>query len=332
MSQQGLRQASVRTSTGTSLDYNGDWHALFDAAGIAAGDWNGRFLAWVNVKLGTSYADVPGAMAALAAANSATNFSSLGSFDAGLVPPVTEADIIALITNEGALYNISNLSSLFFDRGGAAATTPAVVDGLVGTIKDLGPNARHKVASADTARGTLRFVDGIYYVEMDGIDDEYHTVDLTASQPRPFYFAAAYNRPTGFVSTLCDVELRTAGSTFYAGLRASPNTPTCRNRAGSVAGSTNAPVNSFPDGTWGVADAVATYTQQKIAVNGATYTTAAIALLGTETLTGHLNTASGETGTATNVPLKYAASLHLDYEPDASQREQIITFLTSLFF
>lgn len=51
MSNQGLRQQSVRTSTGTAFTYEGDWHALFDAAAIPAGDYNGRLLAWLNTKL-----------------------------------------------------------------------------------------------------------------------------------------------------------------------------------------------------------------------------------------------------------------------------------------
>ncbi len=36
MSQQAARQASVRAVTGTALTYEGDWHALFDAASVPA--------------------------------------------------------------------------------------------------------------------------------------------------------------------------------------------------------------------------------------------------------------------------------------------------------
>lgn len=82
MTQQGDRQASVRTVTGTSGTYDGDWSALFDAAGIAAGDFNGRLLAWINLKLATSYINVNDALQALATANAAFNFSSMGTFDA----------------------------------------------------------------------------------------------------------------------------------------------------------------------------------------------------------------------------------------------------------
>lgn len=87
MSQQGLRQASVRAVTGKAFDYNGDWHALFDLAGIAAGDFNGRMLAWINRRLSANYTSVNDAMAALATANGATNFSSIGTFNATLLGP-----------------------------------------------------------------------------------------------------------------------------------------------------------------------------------------------------------------------------------------------------
>jgi hypothetical protein len=83
MSQQGLRQASIRAVTGTSETYNGDWHALFDLAGIPAGEFNGRMLSWVNGKLGTSHTSLSSALQALAVANGAYNFSSMGTFDAG---------------------------------------------------------------------------------------------------------------------------------------------------------------------------------------------------------------------------------------------------------
>lgn len=44
----GDAQAAVRGVTGTAYDFNGDWHALFDSASIADGEFNGRFLAWTN--------------------------------------------------------------------------------------------------------------------------------------------------------------------------------------------------------------------------------------------------------------------------------------------
>lgn len=68
MDNQALRQQAVRNITGKALDYNGDWSALFDANSIPKYDWNGRLLGWINSRLGTSNADIPGAMTAYAAA------------------------------------------------------------------------------------------------------------------------------------------------------------------------------------------------------------------------------------------------------------------------
>lgn len=80
---QGARQASVRAVTGSAESYEGDWHRLFDLAGIAANDgFNGRLLRWINLKLSASYTNLPEAQQALATATGAYNFSSLGTFDA----------------------------------------------------------------------------------------------------------------------------------------------------------------------------------------------------------------------------------------------------------
>lgn len=82
MSQQGLRQASVRAVTGTALTYEGDWHALFDKAGIAAGDFDGRLLRWINGRLSASHTELNGAMQAFAASQGAPGWSAMGTFSA----------------------------------------------------------------------------------------------------------------------------------------------------------------------------------------------------------------------------------------------------------
>jgi hypothetical protein len=82
MSQQGLRQASVRAVTGTENSYEGDWHALFDLASIPEGDFDGRLLRWINGKLTAAYVSLPEAQQALAEANGGCNFGSMGTFDA----------------------------------------------------------------------------------------------------------------------------------------------------------------------------------------------------------------------------------------------------------
>lgn len=84
MSQQGLRQASIRAVTGSTTNetYDGDWNKLFDRAGIAAGTTDERMLRWINAKLTKSFTNLPEAQQALATANGAWNFSSMGTFDA----------------------------------------------------------------------------------------------------------------------------------------------------------------------------------------------------------------------------------------------------------
>lgn len=82
-SNDGLRQASVRAAAGTALTYDGDWHALFDLAGIVPGPFNGRMLAWCNAQLGAAHPDLTGAMDAFALSQGAPNWSSMGTFTAG---------------------------------------------------------------------------------------------------------------------------------------------------------------------------------------------------------------------------------------------------------
>lgn len=71
----------------------------------------------------------------------------------------------------GLFYNTADLSSLFSDRS-LTPSTPASVDGVVGTRKDLSGNGKHQVAPSDDARPTLR-TDGAghYWLEYDNIND-----------------------------------------------------------------------------------------------------------------------------------------------------------------
>lgn len=88
MSNQGLRQQSVRDVTGTALTYEGDWHALFDLQGIASGTFNERLLLWINDQLGTAYTNLPGAMQAYAEDQGVYNWDSMGVFSASSVAPL----------------------------------------------------------------------------------------------------------------------------------------------------------------------------------------------------------------------------------------------------
>ena len=82
-SAQGLRQEIVRAVTGEAFTYNGDFLQLFDDLAVSAdGGFNGRLLAYINLLLAPDpeFTSVPEAMAALAAANDATNFSAMNDF------------------------------------------------------------------------------------------------------------------------------------------------------------------------------------------------------------------------------------------------------------
>ena len=80
MSNQGDRQASVRGSTSTVWDYNGDWHALFDSASIAAGTFDERMLAWCNAQMSSSHTNVGEAKQAYAESQGFANWDSMGTF------------------------------------------------------------------------------------------------------------------------------------------------------------------------------------------------------------------------------------------------------------
>ena len=83
MSNQGDRQATVRTATGTAGTYESDWHALFDLGSVTAGPFNDRLLAWLNAQMSSAFTELNGAMTAFAATNGAPNWSQMGVFTIG---------------------------------------------------------------------------------------------------------------------------------------------------------------------------------------------------------------------------------------------------------
>lgn len=72
--------AAIQFRTGTDYGYPGDMMALFDADGIPDGTINERLLAWINMKLGTSYDEINGAMAAYAARLNTIGFYNIPGF------------------------------------------------------------------------------------------------------------------------------------------------------------------------------------------------------------------------------------------------------------
>jgi hypothetical protein len=100
VSQQGLRQASFRAIHGESGDrpYNADamlaMKTELEAASITVPDtYNGRLLAWLQLRLDSTNPNLSGLMAGFAAANGADNWSALGSFDPmGVIQDGLEAE------------------------------------------------------------------------------------------------------------------------------------------------------------------------------------------------------------------------------------------------
>lgn len=77
MTNQSQLQQSIRDITGTSLNYEGDWHALFDADLIPEGAFNSRLLSWINSKLLTDYTNIESAKAAFAVNRDAENWGAV---------------------------------------------------------------------------------------------------------------------------------------------------------------------------------------------------------------------------------------------------------------
>jgi len=77
------RQIAVRASTGTTLDHLSDWHALFTSAGIAAGDWNSRFIQWANAQLSSAYTNINEAKAAYAISLGFARWQDINTFTPG---------------------------------------------------------------------------------------------------------------------------------------------------------------------------------------------------------------------------------------------------------
>lgn len=73
------QHAAIRDNTGTARSLNEDWHALWDAAGIAAGPFNARMLAWINQRLSASYSNISGAMSAYASDAGYDRWNAMGT-------------------------------------------------------------------------------------------------------------------------------------------------------------------------------------------------------------------------------------------------------------
>lgn len=80
------------------------------------------------------------------------------------------------------LLDPSQMGTLFQERTGASATTPAVVNGPVGTMRNLGAQGGYFVAPSDAGRPTLRNSGALYWLEFDGVNDRL-SMAFTVTQP-----------------------------------------------------------------------------------------------------------------------------------------------------
>jgi hypothetical protein len=117
LSNQGDRQASVRAVTGTEYPYEGDWHALFDMAGIPVGTYNERLLAWINDYLTETYTNINDAMAAFAIDQGVTSWNELGTFDAGGGSGFTTLDFSSTLPPEVTFTRASTVATFINSSG-----------------------------------------------------------------------------------------------------------------------------------------------------------------------------------------------------------------------
>lgn len=85
-------------------------------------------------------------------------------------PPTFDPASLFVSGESGAVYDFSNLSTLYEERT-AGGTTPSSVDGVIGTARDLSGLGNHWVAVSDAGRPLLRLSGGVYYADADGVDD-----------------------------------------------------------------------------------------------------------------------------------------------------------------
>jgi|GEM_PF-1219337 len=131
MSNQSGVQAAVRDSTGTTGSYTEDWHALFDDAGVAAGTFGERLLSWINDQLGTSYANLPGAMQAFAVEQGFDGWDDMSSVTLGGASTLLSGE------TDGLAFDFTDQSARVKDTGTPANEYNSV--GLVSSGSLVGP-------------------------------------------------------------------------------------------------------------------------------------------------------------------------------------------------
>lgn len=89
----------------------------------------------------------------------------------------------------------SDLSTLKQERTGASATTPSVVDGVVGSMLDKASGFWH-IARSDAGRPILRSSGGLFWLEFDGVDDGMNQQGAIDTVGPPFDRISALRNPS----------------------------------------------------------------------------------------------------------------------------------------
>lgn len=108
------------------------------------------------------------------------------------------------------------LNTLFQERTGASASTPAGIGDPVGTIADVSGNGKYATAAGDSKRGILRQTgDGLYYIEMDGLDDSYLISSLTLGTEQYEWIGLEQTNGSPWFSEHSATANSNPGSNFY---------------------------------------------------------------------------------------------------------------------
>jgi hypothetical protein len=100
---------------------------------------------------------------------------------------------------QGGWYDPSDLSSMFQDTAG---TTPAVVDLAVARINDKSGRGNHATQAASSSQPILRTSGGLYWLEVDGLDDQMQSASFSLAATS---MMSAAVRITSAGGSICNV-------------------------------------------------------------------------------------------------------------------------------
>src|SRR5688572_13833988 len=140
MSQQSLRHASFRAIGGTAGTYNDDARAAFEAEATihATATYNEAFILWLQERLGSSTADLPGLMQEFADAAGATNWGTVGAFNPESFTPLDFSGIVtwlATLEASDTTLDVSDDVSSWNDR--ETGTTPSDFTQVTASLRPI---------------------------------------------------------------------------------------------------------------------------------------------------------------------------------------------------